>query len=120
MVHPQKRRMPSTFLWRPPLVVGYVLNLKGRRSCFERFGRIVCCEPLDFCGQGLVAAREWSQDRPSHWKKIRFPSLAGWFHMARPGSRGTAKPRHGLGKIIIVHKVNFAAPYHDLQFFIHE
>jgi hypothetical protein len=40
--------------------------------------------------------------------------------MARPGSRGTAKPRHGLGKIIIVHKVNFAAPYHDLQFFIHE
>ena len=64
---PQRRRVPAAFLGRHPLVAGRVLNLTGRRSCFDWFGRIVCREPLNFRGQGFVAPGKWAKNGSSHW-----------------------------------------------------
>jgi hypothetical protein len=48
-------------------MVGRVLNLTGRRSCFGWFGRIVCREPLNFRGQGFVTPSKWAKNGSSHW-----------------------------------------------------
>lgn len=112
--------MPATFLWRPPFVAGRVLNLTGRRSCFDWFGRIVCREPLNFRGQGFVAPSKWAKNGSSHWRKICFPVLARRLHMTRSSSCGAAKSCHGLGEVIIVYEADFGSPDHDLHYLFHD